>query len=133
MSEIRFTVEQQGTGTHGSRPWEQREEKHYSHSRHWDRDGDEKEEEQSLRSTGTELGSSKCSLSRSSIQAKPGKEESRDKKTSIPSLAEAGSTGALSHCYTFAPSGINSQVFPGSSTTGFRNKTDLTLDGAFEI
>lgn len=98
-----------------------------------------REEEQSLRSTGTELGSSRCSiqavfkLSRSSIQAKPGKEGSRDKKTSIPSLAEAGSTGALSHCFTLAPSGTNSQVFAESSTTGFRSKCDLTLDGAFEI
>lgn len=69
----------------------------------------------------------------SSIQAKPGKEGSRDKKTSIPSLAEAGSTGALSHCFTLAPSGTNSQVFAESSTTGFRSKCDLTLDGAFEI
>lgn len=53
-------------------------------SRHWHWDGDEKVEEQSLRSTGTELGYSRCRLSRSSIQVKPGKEGSGDKKTSIP-------------------------------------------------
>lgn len=78
-SDIKFTVWQQGTGTHGSRPWELREEKHCSHSRHWDWDGDE--EEQSLRSTGRELGYSRCSLSRSSIQVKPEKEESGDRNT----------------------------------------------------
>lgn len=45
----------------------------------------------------------------------------------------AGSTGALSHKYTFAVNGTNSQVFAESSTTGFRSKTDLTLDGTFEV
>lgn len=80
-SEFKFTVWQQGTGTHGSRPCELREEKHCSHSRHWHWDGDEEEEEQSLRSTGTELGYSRGSLSRSSIQVKPEKEESGDRNT----------------------------------------------------
>lgn len=45
---------------------------------------DEEEEEQSLRCTGTKLGYSMHSLSRSSIQVKPGKEGAGDKKTSIP-------------------------------------------------
>lgn len=89
LSEIRFTVWQQGTGTHGSRPWELREEKDYSHSRHWDWDGDGKEEEQSLRSTGTELGYSRCCLSKSRIKVNPEKEGSGDKKTSIPCTARS--------------------------------------------
>lgn len=89
LSEIRFTAWQQGTGTHGSRSWQLREKKHYSQCRHWDWDGDEEEEEQSLRSTGTEPGYSRCSLSRSSIQVKPEKEGSEDKKSSIPCTARS--------------------------------------------
>lgn len=48
-------------------------------------------------------------------------------------MPEAGSTGALSHWFTFAANGINSQIFAESCPTGFRSKTDPTLDSAFEV
>lgn len=91
-------------------------------------------EEQSLRSLRTVLGYRAGAVEAEAVfKLNLERKDHRTKRAVYLALAEVGSRRAWRHVFTFAVNGTNSQVFAESSTTGFRSKTDLTLDGTFEV